>query len=173
MAKNQPLPDLATLSHAAKDVLIVSLHAWVDELLPSNSIRKDSHNSSVPPSADGRGKKTRSLRQPSSNQPGGQPGHVGATLNQTDQPTRTEIHPLPAQCDHCHHRLPDDEARVAARRQVIDIPETPYEVVEHQILGQICRCGRVHCWRRPNIDPPCRSKFDPGRGAAFLSSSCG
>ena len=29
------------------------------------------------------------------------------------------------------------------------------------------------CWRRPNIDPPCRSKYDPGRGAAFLSSSCG
>jgi hypothetical protein len=29
------------------------------------------------------------------------------------------------------------------------------------------------CWRRPNIDPPCRSKCDPGRGAAFLSSSCG
>ena len=29
------------------------------------------------------------------------------------------------------------------------------------------------CWRRPNIDPPRRSKFDPGRDAAFLSSSCG
>ena len=31
----------------------------------------------------------------------------------------------------------------------------------------------IACWRRPNIDPPCRSKYDPGRGAAFLSSSCG
>jgi hypothetical protein len=29
------------------------------------------------------------------------------------------------------------------------------------------------CWRRSNTDPPCRSKNDPGRGAAFLSSSCG
>ena len=29
------------------------------------------------------------------------------------------------------------------------------------------------CWRRRNTDPPCRSKNDPGRGAAFLSSSCG
>src|SRR5471030_1815446 len=29
------------------------------------------------------------------------------------------------------------------------------------------------CWRRPNTDPPCRSKNDPGRGATFLSSSCG
>ena len=32
---------------------------------------------------------------------------------------------------------------------------------------------RQRCWRRPNTDPPCRSKNDPGRGAAFLSSSCG
>ena len=31
----------------------------------------------------------------------------------------------------------------------------------------------TECWRRPNTDPPCRSKNDPGRGAAFLSSSCG
>src|SRR5471032_1075536 len=30
-----------------------------------------------------------------------------------------------------------------------------------------------NCWRRPNTDPPCRSKNDPGRGATFLSSRCG
>lgn len=29
------------------------------------------------------------------------------------------------------------------------------------------------CWCRPKIDPPCRSKFDPGWGAAFLISNCG
>src|SRR5471030_302900 len=33
--------------------------------------------------------------------------------------------------------------------------------------------GVAGCWRRPNTDPPCRSKNDPGRGATFLSSSCG
>ena len=27
--------------------------------------------------------------------------------------------------------------------------------------------GRSDCWRRPNIDPPCRLKFDPGLGATF------
>jgi methyl-accepting chemotaxis protein len=35
------------------------------------------------------------------------------------------------------------------------------------------RIATSSCWRRPKIDLPCRSKFDPGRGAAFLSSSCG
>jgi len=26
---------------------------------------------------------------------------------------------------------------------------------------------RIECWRRLNIDPPCRLNIDPGRGAAF------
>jgi hypothetical protein len=29
------------------------------------------------------------------------------------------------------------------------------------------------CWRRPNIDPPRRSKIDPGRNAALKSGVCG
>ena len=49
MAKLAPLPDLMTLSHPEKDVLIETLHAQVKELLPGNSVRKDSHNFSVPP----------------------------------------------------------------------------------------------------------------------------
>ena len=28
------------------------------------------------------------------------------------------------------------------------------------------------CWRRLNIAPPCRSKFDPGRVADFQASNC-
>ncbi len=139
MAKLAPLPDLTTLSHSEKDVLIVKLHAQVEELWPGKSIRKNSHNSSVPPSSDGlkKKKKTRSLRTPSGRKVGGQPGHKGATLTQTAQPTTVVVHPLPTQCDHCQQRL-------SARRQVIDIPVTPYEVIEHQILEQVCRCGRVH-----------------------------
>jgi DNA-binding transcriptional ArsR family regulator len=29
------------------------------------------------------------------------------------------------------------------------------------------------CWRRLNIDPPCRSNIDPGRTAEFSFSNCG
>lgn len=146
MVKLAPLPDLSTLSHPEKDALIGKLHAQVKEALAGKSVRKDSHNSSVPPSADGlnKKKKTKSLRQPSGRKVGGQPGHEGTTLLQTAQPTEIVVHPLPSQCDHCHHPLPVNGARVAARRQVIDIPLTPCEVVEHQVLEQVCRCGHVH-----------------------------
>ncbi|WP_222853219.1 DUF6444 domain-containing protein, partial [Massilia genomosp. 1] len=41
-----------------KDKLIEKLHAQVKEALAGKSIRKDSHNSSVPPSADGLKKKS-------------------------------------------------------------------------------------------------------------------
>jgi hypothetical protein len=34
-------------------------------------------------------------------------------------------------------------------------------------------CLMAMCWRRPNIDPPRRSKIDPGRNAALKSGVCG
>ena len=146
MATLAPLPDLDTLSHPEKNVLIRALHAQVEAFLAGKLVRKDGHNSSVPPSADGlnKKKKTRSLRKPLGKNAGGQPGHSGTTLLQTAHPTDIVAHPLPAQCDLCQHRLPADGAIIAARRQVINIPATPREVVEHQILQQVCRCGKVH-----------------------------
>ena len=73
-------PDLSTLSVAQKDALIVALFEQVErveELMAmvqmlkarveelEGRLRKDSHNSSKPPSSDGLSKKSQSLRQPS------------------------------------------------------------------------------------------------------------
>ena len=79
------LPDLSRLSVAQKDELIVSqfeqlkqlerltvmvhaLSARVREL--EGQLRKDSHNSSKPPSSDGLAKKPKSLRESSGLNPG-------------------------------------------------------------------------------------------------------
>jgi transposase len=104
----------------------------------------DSHNSSTPPSSDGLGKKTRSLREPSGKRPGGQIGHKGTTLKRVAEPTEIVCHALPQQCDHCGKALDNCVAEIWGRRQVIDIPVTPYEVIEHQTLAAYCRCGRRH-----------------------------
>lgn len=41
------------------------------------------------------------------------------------------------------------------------------------LVERVAHRLRLECWRRSNIDPRRRSKYDPGRDAAFFSSSCG
>ncbi len=66
------------------------------ELQQKRGVKKDSGNSSLPPSGD-IGKKTRSLRQPSGRQVGGQKGHRGTTLEMTETPDRI----IDVQSDYC------------------------------------------------------------------------
>lgn len=106
--------------------------------------RKNSSNSSKPPSSDGLAKKTRSLRESSGKAPGGQVGHKGTTLKRAAQATQTIDHPLPWQCDHCHGVLPLAEAHVAECRQVLDVPAAAFDVIEHRTLAVVCRCGQSH-----------------------------
>jgi transposase len=145
MIQKQPLPDLSTMTHGEKDALILMLLARLEVL--ESMVRKDSHNSSKPPSSDGLGKKakkTRSLREASGKKVGGQIGHEGTTLKRAAQATEIVCHPLPAQCDHCNKPLPLKNARVSETRQVFDIPTTAYDVIEHRTLRLVCRCGKTH-----------------------------
>ena len=142
MAKTPPAPDLSILSHEEKDTLILSLFARLDAL--ESKVNKTSQNSSKPPSSDGLVKKTSSLREPSGKPPGGQAGHKGTTLKRVAEPTDTVNHPLPQQCMRCHSALPLEQAEVAARRQIIDVPATVFGVIEHRTLAVTCRCGQTH-----------------------------
>jgi transposase len=142
MIQKQPLPDLSTMTHGEKDALILMLLARLEVL--ESLVRKDSHNSSKPPSSDGLAKKTRSLRGASDKKVGGQIGHEGTTLKRVAQATEIVCHPLPAQCDYCNKPLPLKNACVSETRQVFDIPATAYDVIEHRTLRLVCRCGKTH-----------------------------
>src|SRR5512142_1499841 len=55
---------------------------------------ENSTNSSRAPSTDREPPKTQSLRRKSGRKPGGQPGHPGSTLQFSQNPQHTQIHPL-------------------------------------------------------------------------------
>ena len=147
----ESLPDLSSLSHAQKDEIIRmlwplleevrQLRARVEEL--EASLSKDSHNSSKPPSSDGLGKKTRSLRESSGKNPGGQAGHQGKTLKRVSHADIVVDHPLPRHCP-CGASLNAAKAQVHERRQVFDIPVARYQVTEHRTRQLRCACGRMH-----------------------------
>lgn len=108
-------------------------------------VRRDSHNSSLPPSTDPPGvkaaqsvRRTRSLRRRTGRRAGGQVGHKGATLRQVEYPDRLRVH-APRRCRQCQASLADSVVVGYSRRQVFDLPPAALEVTEH--WAQVRRCG--------------------------------
>lgn len=100
----------------------------------------NSRNSGKPPSSDGLKKPPRvsSLREPSGRTTGGQTGHPGETLRQTETPDATINH-YPKACAACGEPLTAAMAIGHVARQVFDLPEPkPLIVTEHRAHG--CRC---------------------------------
>src|SRR5689334_13908893 len=106
-------------------------------------LAKDSHNSSKPPSSDGLGRKTKSLRRKSGKQSGGQLGHRGETLRLVATPDAVVEH-RPARCPGCQAPLAADAPVVLReRRQVLDLPRLRLCVSEHQALHVRCPACQV------------------------------
>jgi transposase/uncharacterized coiled-coil protein SlyX len=108
-------------------------------------LSKDSHNSSLPPSSDrfSRPRRTRSLRERSGKQAGGQPGHEGQSLPLVQTPDSIQVHAL-THCPSCQQDLEQRPVLSVERRQVREVPVPRVVVTEHQAERKYCpRCGRV------------------------------
>jgi transposase len=108
--------------------------------------RRNSTNSSKPPSSDGLAGTQRrrgSPRQKSGRKPGGQPGHMGHDRQPVENPDRVE-EVLPQQCQHCGTALPQaaEERQTVGdivRRQIVDLPEVIQPMVtEYQYPKVVC-----------------------------------
>jgi transposase len=108
------------------------------------TVARDSHNSSLPPSSDPPWQKvprTRSLRQKSGRRPGGQPGHRGATLQQSANADHLITH-APEACPGCGASLREAKVLSAQRRQVFDLLPVKMIVTEHRRETRRCsNCG--------------------------------
>ena len=124
-------------------VLLSRISELEEEVRQLKAPKKNSGNSSVPPSQDPyRNKKTNSLREKSGNRPGGQQGHKGSTLEMSEHPTEVKEH-VPHYCNKCGNVLSVENKEFIGRRQVIDIPPIIPTVTEHRIFKVQCCCGHV------------------------------
>jgi transposase len=124
-------------------------------------LAKDSHNSSKPPSSDGLGRKTKSLRRRSGKQLGGQIGHRGETLRLVATPDEVVEH-RPTICTACQTPLRVEAPVVAReRRQVQELPRVRLHVTGHQTLHVRCpACQTVTAGYFP-AEVPSRAQYGP------------
>lgn len=137
-------------------------------------LRRDSDNSSLPPSADpGAGKRGRKGKRSSRN-PGAQPGHPGSgrrllPIEQVDE----AIEHLPERCGGCGHSLAGQPARGPLRRhQVTELPETAVWITEHRLHRRRCPgCGALTQAELPPEVP--RERFGPRLQGALATLTAG
>ena len=124
-----------------KEALLAEKESRIKEL--ERQIKKNSQNSSKPPSSDGvRKPAPKSLRTPSGKKPGGQPGHKGDTLLAVETPDTVVNLPVTrCSCGEDLSLLPVTEHE---RRQVFDLPLPRLEVTEY-CLDKVCcpACQKV------------------------------
>jgi len=118
---------------------IADLERKVEQL----TIRKNSNNSSTPPSKDeNRPPRTSSLREKSGRKVGGQAGHEGKTLGMTENPDKVIEHRA-CFCPECGEDVSNHPFEFFGKRQVIDIPTIKPTVTEHHVYRCLCTCGKM------------------------------
>lgn len=131
-------------------------------------IKKNSSNSSRPPSSDFP-KPNQSLREKSSRKKGGQSGHKGHTLEFSSTPDEIVSH-VPNFCNSCGFNLADLPQTLTERRQIIEIPPVKPIYVEHLSFSKTCRCGLVCKGTFPeNVNAPIKYGPSIESLASYLS----
>jgi transposase len=133
--------DHPALSQLSKDDLIALLLAQGKRIAElERRLGLNSGNSGKPPSSDGLKKPVRisSLREKSGKKTGGQPGHPGKTLRQTETPDAIIDH-FPEICAGCGKALNETMATDLSARQVFDLPE-PKSLLVTEHRAHACRC---------------------------------
>lgn len=111
--------------------------------------KKTSRNSHKPPSGDGFGKRTKSLRTKSDKSTGGQSGHPGSTLEWSETVDWVDLHDVNT-CNRCGGSLSAAPVKQWLARQVFDIPAIEMMVTEHRVAVKCCgSCGHQSQGRFP------------------------
>jgi len=131
------------LMQAQEIKLLKSRITELERIVEQLTTRKDSNNSSIPPSKDeNRPPRTSSLREKSDRKVGGQPGHEGKTLKMTNSPDEVIEHRA-CFCSECGKDLSNETFEFFGKRQVIDIPVIKQIVTEHRVYRCKCTCGKM------------------------------
>jgi transposase len=114
--------------------------------------KKNSTNSSKPPSSDGLAgeQRGRGGKRTGKRKPGGQPGHPRhhRRLVPPAEVSATEVL-LPKQCGHCRGKLPQKPGRVVTqgeprRHPETEVPAVKEHITEYQFLNVVCgHCGKT------------------------------
>ena len=116
--------------------------ARIEEL--ESRLRRNSGNSSKPPSSDGPWSKRRQRRRPpSEKKQGAQPGHEGKARDLADeQDVGKIIDHEPDACTRCGHDELLATGKAPRRHQVTEIPPVVATITEHRQHCRVCaRCG--------------------------------
>jgi uncharacterized protein DUF6444 len=121
------------------DRRIQQLEARVEKL--ERQLTRNSHNSSVPPSADPPSAPSRQSKDPSGRSRGAQSGHEGHGRELLPTSAADEvIEHWPVRCE-CGHVFSDADrvaVKAPARHQIEELPELAVRVIEH-------RCEHLRC----------------------------
>lgn len=106
-------------------------------------LKKNSSNSSKPPSSDGLKKKIKNNRDRSTRNQGAQPGHPGKGLSVIEEVDQQIVCAVTERCA-CGSDMSSRKVIRIEKRQVIDTPAKLVWVKEYLVEVKICKCGREH-----------------------------